>query len=71
MIECNRDKYKVLHLSPNKPQMHEDQTIIRKKKKPLNFHFETKLNVVNIVIFLPKKGYNFAYYVDTWSGSLE
>ena len=32
MIECNRDKGKVLHLSPNKPQMHEDQTIRRKKK---------------------------------------
>lgn len=26
MIECNRDKYKVLHLSPNKPQMHEDRS---------------------------------------------
>lgn len=37
MMECNRDKYKVLDLTPNKPYMHEDQTLGNKTKRILDF----------------------------------
>lgn len=53
MIEHDWDKYKVLHLSLNKSQMHEDQ--LRGKKKNLDYLFEIKLNLVHTIIFPPKE----------------